>query len=56
MKEWKYFVISFAHYFCGKTLCFIGKNLLSENVLLAAINQYDKAIENMTIFRDLRVK
>ena len=33
MKEWKYFVASFAHR-----------------------NQYDKAIENITIFRDLRIK
>ena len=56
MKEWKYFVISFAHRYCGKMLYFIGKNLRSENMLLAANNQYDKAIENITIFRDLRIK
>lgn len=55
MKEWKYFVMSFAHRYCGKVLCFIGKNLLSEKLLIAANKQYDKALETMTVFRDLRV-
>lgn len=56
MKEWKYFVIASAHRYCGKILCFIGKNLRSESILIAANNQMDKGIENMTVFRDLRVK
>lgn len=56
MKEWKYFVIANVHRYCGRVLFFIGKNLCSESTLIAANNQMDKGIENMTIFRDFRVK